>query len=98
MTGLIERLLRSAATPDPVDFVKMDVEGAEREILADASAWADRVRAIKVEVHAPYTLEACRRDLERAGFETERDQRHRAALIGRHRRLFLQGKAVGGAQ
>jgi FkbM family methyltransferase len=39
-----------------VDFVKMDVESAEREVLADAGRWSGRVRCMKVEVHPHPTL------------------------------------------
>src|SRR5262249_37793725 len=51
-----------------VDFVKMDIEGAEQTILREQTEWASHVRAIKVEVHEPYTVEACVADLERLGF------------------------------
>jgi FkbM family methyltransferase len=34
----------AALDPRPVDYVKMDVEGAEREILAAGGAWAERGR------------------------------------------------------
>lgn len=44
---------------DLVDYVKVDVEGAERQIPKDASGWPEMVRAIKVEVHAGYTVEEC---------------------------------------
>ena len=52
------------------------------------SAWQDRARCLKVEVHAPYTVAACRDDLERAGFATEIYKPHRASVIARHRSLF----------
>jgi Methyltransferase FkbM domain len=66
----------------PVDFVKMDVEGAERELLQDGSGWASRVRAIKVELHGSYTSAACEEDLERLGFQTRVDPRHWACVEG----------------
>jgi FkbM family methyltransferase len=52
-----------------IGFIKMDVEGAEREILAKCTEWARRVRSISVEVHAPYSVEECTTDLRRLGFE-----------------------------
>jgi FkbM family methyltransferase len=57
-----------------VDYVKMDIEGAEVEVLRNGASWANRVRAIKVEIHPPYTLDDCLTDLERLGFvvHTER--------------------------
>lgn len=34
-----------------IDLLKMDVEGAEKAIFQDASAWIDRVGAIAIELH-----------------------------------------------
>jgi FkbM family methyltransferase len=36
---------------DVVDLLKMDIEGAERDVLADAGDWLNRVRHIVLEVH-----------------------------------------------
>jgi FkbM family methyltransferase len=52
----------------PVDYVKMDIEGAERSVLREATQWARHVRAIRVEVHPPYTVAQCCADLEALGF------------------------------
>jgi FkbM family methyltransferase len=52
----------------PVDYVKMDLEGAEREVLRHATGWAAHVRAIRVEVHEPYTVAECQADLRALGF------------------------------
>lgn len=52
------------------DYVKLDVEGAERELLNDATEWTASVRCISVECHPPYSLADCVADLERLGFET----------------------------
>ena len=67
-----------------VDYVKMDIEGAERALFADptAGAWLARVRVLKVEVHAPYTTGQCEDDLRRHGLATRRDDRHWATVIG----------------
>ena len=73
-----------AREPDgvSVDYVKMDIEGAEAEVLREGSAWAGRVRAIKVEVHAPYTADDCRRDLAALGFQTRLDDRRGTCVVG----------------
>ncbi len=69
--------------PDAVvDFAKIDVEGAERELLTRNSHWAGRVRTVAVEVHEPYTVDACERDLRELGFETRVDPRHWGCVIG----------------
>lgn len=51
-----------------VDLLKIDVEGAEREVFADAAAWADRVGAILGEVHPPLTLADAHAQLQPFGF------------------------------
>ena len=71
-----------------VDYVKMDIEGAEKEVLAAAGSWLPRVRSIKVEVHPEkastlYPLGNCIDDLERHGFACSLDTRHHACVIGR---------------
>jgi FkbM family methyltransferase len=66
----------------PVDYLKMDIEGAEREVLSRNTSWAQAVRVIQVEVHQPYTLEQCERDLRALGFTTERHPRHPASVNG----------------
>lgn len=53
-----------------VDYVKMDIEGAEREVLRHNAEWARHVRSIKVEVHPPYEVDECLADLEALGFRT----------------------------
>ncbi len=65
-----------------VDYAKIDVEGAEQELLSRNAGWTERVRTVAVEVHAPYTVESCERDLRALGFQTRRDARHAAAVIG----------------
>jgi FkbM family methyltransferase len=51
------------------DYVKVDIEGAEVDLLARGTEWAEHVRCISVEVHAPYTVERCRSDLIALGYE-----------------------------
>jgi FkbM family methyltransferase len=73
LATLIERHV-----PDgrPIDFVKMDIEGAERQVLTEDAGWAERVRAMIVEVHAPYDVASCVRDLEALGFRAGVDPRY----------------------
>ena len=65
-----------------VDYAKMDVEGAERQLLTENAGWTKHVRTVNVEVHEPYTVEECRADLEALGFETRVDPRHWACVVG----------------
>ena len=48
----------------------------------DGDAWTSRVRTIAVEVHEPYTVADCERDLRELGFETRVDPRHWACVEG----------------
>lgn len=66
-----------------VDFLKMDIEGAEAQILSQPDPIWARIAAIKVEIHEPYTCEQGTTDLEARGFRVTRDPAHRSALLGR---------------
>ncbi len=75
-------LLARSGPGTVVDFAKVDIEGAERELLRAGTEWASRVRAITVEVHEPYSTTQCERDLRALGFTTRVDPRHWACVIG----------------
>lgn len=70
------------ASDDVVDYVKMDLEGAEDTLLSRQTDWLQKVRTIKVEVREPYTLGRCHEDLQRCGFRTRDDELHWACVIG----------------
>jgi FkbM family methyltransferase len=59
---------RHAGATGRVDYVKMDIEGAEREVLRRNTGWAERVRSIVVEPHPPYSEQECLDDLRALGF------------------------------
>jgi len=67
---------------DLIDYVKMDIEGAERQVLRANTQWAEGVRSIKVEVHPPYTVQECRQDLGSLGFRTWVDPLYRPETGG----------------
>ena len=75
-------LLSRCGPGEVVDYAKIDIEGAESALLREETGWAGRVRTLKVEVHHPYTVGECRRDLQALGYETRVDPRQRAAVIG----------------
>jgi FkbM family methyltransferase len=52
-----------------VDLMKIDIEGAEAGVFADARDWAPRVRAIIAELHAPYGVADADALLALHGFE-----------------------------
>ena len=68
-----------------VDYLKMDIEGAEGPLLAGSLDWADRVHSMKVEIHPPATIESCRRALEARGFTCWEDEHHPACLCAERR-------------
>ena len=59
------------------NFMKVDVEGAERDLLTRNTGWVGQVPALNVEVHpdkarAPYTVEECIADLSALGYSARR--------------------------
>lgn len=68
-----------------VDYLKVDVEGTERELLRDGTGWAAEVRCLKVELHGDYRVDDCEADLWRLGYGTRRDPQHPACVIGLRR-------------
>ena len=65
-----------------VDFLKMDIEGAEQHVLREETEWADRARVIKVECHDDYTRSDCITDLLTLGFTAAIDPAHWNCVLG----------------
>lgn len=67
------------------DFVKMDIEGAERHVLTERVEWAATVPVILVECHGSYTADVCASELRALGYTAEQvEHRHgRPAVLGR---------------
>jgi FkbM family methyltransferase len=74
--------LNSLTRGEVVDYMKMDIEGAEREILRSNTEWAFRTRCVSVEVHNPYTTTECVQDLSALGFHAEVAGHHWACVVG----------------
>jgi FkbM family methyltransferase len=77
------RTLRSvfdAYRVEKVDFLKMDIEGAEAEVLRGVGEWGHCVEQIAVEIHPPAEYESCRSLLEGCGFVCEASTRRSGAL------------------
>jgi FkbM family methyltransferase len=77
-------LIRRMGVPR-VDFVKMDIEGAEKNVLASARSWIDQVTCLKIEVHSPYTVADCLRDLQLVGMQGQVMENHHGCVLARHR-------------
>ncbi len=69
LTTLIDRV----APGGTVDYIKMDVEGAERFLLDADDGWSRRTRCLQVEVHLPWDVSACQQKLEALGFRAVPD-------------------------
>ena len=76
----LDTLLRDHGV-ERVHYLKMDIEGAEAAILAAPLDWADRVDAMKIELHPPADSAACRAALEARGFACTGDARHPNTII-----------------
>ena len=66
-----------------IDYVKLDIEGAEYEVFQKNTDWLNITKQIKIEVH--YDAERFdffRKKLEDHGFKTIKDTHHWSTLIG----------------
>lgn len=52
-----------------IDLLKIDIEGAEKELLEKNNNWLECVNHIIIELHKPYDLNALKNDLEPYGFK-----------------------------
>lgn len=64
-----------------VDYMKMDIEGAEAVVLQDAKSWATRVDQMKIELHPPASFEDSAQNLADCGFVCQKDPDHPNGLI-----------------
>ena len=64
-----------------VDYLQMDVEGAEGKILQNPEKWITKVKSIKIEYHYQNTYEGCSNLLKKHGFECKKDSNHPACII-----------------
>lgn len=69
-----------AGRSEVVDYLKVDIEGAERGVIKKPGKWVERVRVMHIEIHDGYSVDECIADLERVGFSAVQDHRHWAAV------------------
>jgi FkbM family methyltransferase len=66
-----------------IDYVKLDIEGAEYEVFQKNLDWLDITRQIKIEIHyGPEFFNFFLQKLEEHGFKTLKDTHHWSTLIG----------------
>ncbi|KQS92698.1 FkbM family methyltransferase [Chryseobacterium sp. Leaf394] len=71
--GLVEALCMNTFMEknniSQIDLLKMDIEGAESEVLTRNNQWLNKVSNIIIELHSPYKTEDLERDLSPFGFK-----------------------------
>lgn len=66
-----------------IDLLKMDIEGAEEDVLAGSPAWLAHVMCVAIDIHEAYIdAEAVHTSLERAGLRLQ-EQRGRTKIYQR---------------
>ena len=66
---------------DWVDFVKMDIEGAEDKVIHQGAAWLKKIGSLNMEIHAPAHYEQFEAILSAEGFSCQKSVLHPNALI-----------------
>jgi FkbM family methyltransferase len=65
-----------------VDYMKMDIEGAEGDVLLHSGSWIDKVASMKVEIHSQdASYDFCESILSKAGFRCFPDKRHKHCIV-----------------
>jgi len=86
---------------EQIDFLKVDIEGSEFDLMSDAIGWLSRVRRLAMEVHLQYgDLRKIVRTLKEAGFEVwlvDNDKRGVPFLTGCNGYLFAKATSRGEA-
>lgn len=67
---------------DRVDYLKMDIEGAEKEVLLYGNTgWLEKVVSLHLEVHDKSLFDPLMKVLIGAGFDVARDCKHWSAIV-----------------
>ena len=68
------REIMSMCNLSSIDLLKVDVEGAEREMFRDGGDWLETVRVIVIELHQGYSVEQFEDDVRGFGFRVVRPE------------------------
>ena len=72
---------------DLVDYLKVDIEGAEKAILENPEKWISKIRSMKIEVHPPATIDWCIEILKKYDFKCSKDLIHPNAIIATNNKI-----------
>lgn len=75
---------------EKIDYLKMDIEGAEYALFAADLEWLDKIEQFKIEIHRPYNFAAFEKIFAARGFEFDSEQRHSYSIFGRRRKRAHQ--------
>lgn len=67
---------------DVIEYIKMDIEGEEMDVIYRGGDWPEKTRCIGVEIHEPNTKEDIGRELKRLGFSVQENPLHENSLYG----------------
>jgi FkbM family methyltransferase len=70
------KILKENDALSMIDLLKVDIEGAEREVFENCADWIGRVRHMVLEIHPPYTVEKLLEVCARNGRTFEIIERH----------------------
>jgi len=80
-TLTLDSILDEAGVDGDVDFLNIDIGGAEKEVLRCGGEWVSRVRCLKVELHGNYTVDEAIEDVRELGFVAHVDEKHRGCVV-----------------
>jgi FkbM family methyltransferase len=63
----LSEILEQCHAEPAIDILKVDIEGAEKQLFANCADWIGRVRSIMIELHPGYTTEMLLEDMQRGG-------------------------------
>ena len=82
---------------DCIDVLKVDIEGSEKEVFSNSSAWIDKVRVIAVETHDRFK-EGCTQAVDLATRDFEgKWARHETVFLARTGSVVNRGQSAAAA-
>lgn len=63
-----------------ISFLKVDIEGAEKDVFENPGEWINSVKQIKMEIHPTTTIEEMTANLTKFGFKVTKDKIHPCAI------------------